>query len=242
MAAEKFDEQVSLLLIGDSATGKTSLLLRYACDTFSTSFLTTIGIDYKTKTIDVDSRRVRLMLWDTAGQERFRSISVSYLRGAHCIILVYDCTDRGSFENVSNWLTQIEQHAQPNVACVLVGNKIDCDNIVVTKEEGDALADRYGLKHFRCSAKTNENVESAFMFVIKLHLNRKQQQTNNNNSTGRKGSGASPSLTASTGTKSQIQYQDPVKLNLGGNKDKKLSAQCCNGGGGGSSSSNGNVV
>ena len=129
MAAAKdgrtFDLQVKLLMIGDSGVGKTCLLLRYANDSFSPTFITTIGIDFKIKTVPIDNHVVKLQIWDTAGQERFRTITTSYFRGAQGILLVYDVTDRGSFENISNWVGQIEQHADINVTKVLVGNKCD---------------------------------------------------------------------------------------------------------------------
>ncbi|KAH8045530.1 GTPase [Aureococcus anophagefferens] len=102
---------IKLLMIGDSAVGKTSLLLRYANDTFSSTFITTIGIDFKIKTINLDGKRVKLQIWDTAGQEQFRTITRSYFRGAQGIVLVYDITDRGTLNSVRSWMAQINEHA-----------------------------------------------------------------------------------------------------------------------------------
>ena len=124
-AARPFDLQIKLLMIGDSAVGKTSLLLRYANDTFSSTFITTIGIDFKIKTVDLDGRRVKLQIWDTAGQEQFRTITRSYFRGAQGIVLVYDITDRGTFNSVRSWMAQIADHADAQVNRVLVANKSD---------------------------------------------------------------------------------------------------------------------
>merc|ERR1712072_230852 len=101
-----FDMQIKLLMIGDSGVGKTCLLLRYANDTFSPTFITTIGIDFKIKTIELDGKVIKLQIWDTAGQERFRTITSSYYRGAHGIIVVYDVTDQESFNNVKTWLNE----------------------------------------------------------------------------------------------------------------------------------------
>ena len=115
-AARPFDLQIKLLMIGDSAVGKTSLLLRYANDTFSSTFITTIGIDFKIKTVDLDGRRVKLQIWDTAGQEQFRTITRSYFRGAQGIVLVYDITDRRTFNSVRSWMAQITDHADQQVA------------------------------------------------------------------------------------------------------------------------------
>lgn len=164
-----FDLQIKLLMIGDSGVGKTSLLLRYANDSFSPTFITTIGIDFKIKTVCLDSTVVKLQIWDTAGQERFRTITVSYFRGAQGILLVYDVCDRNSFENISNWISQIDAHADVNVIKVLVGNKCDSDpgKIQVSEAEGQALADQYGIKFFLTSAKNDIGVTPAFESVAR---------------------------------------------------------------------------
>lgn len=161
---QTFDMQIKLLTIGDSGVGKTCLLLRYANDSFSPTFITTIGIDFKIKTIELDGKIIKLQIWDTAGQERFRTITTSYFRGAQGILLVYDVTDRGSFDNISNWVAQIQQHADLNVNKILIGNKCDVDpsKIVVTEEEGRRLAEEYGIQFFLTSAKNNLNVVQAF--------------------------------------------------------------------------------
>ncbi|CAM9501247.1 unnamed protein product [Scytosiphon promiscuus] len=122
-----FDMQIKLLMIGDSGVGKTCLLLRYANDSFSQTFITTIGIDFKIKNIDLDSKRIKLQIWDTAGQERFRTITTSYFRGAQGILLVYDVTDKKSFNSIRNWVAQIQQHADVAVNKILIGNKCDMD-------------------------------------------------------------------------------------------------------------------
>ena len=118
-----FDVLVKLLLIGDSGVGKSCLLLRYSDDKVTTSFITTIGIDFKIKTIDLDQKKVKMQIWDTAGQERFRTITAAYYRGAHGVLLVYDVTDATSFENVRNWMRNIEAHAREAATVGLNGNK-----------------------------------------------------------------------------------------------------------------------
>mmetsp|Transcript_9567 Transcript_9567/g.16782 ORF Transcript_9567/g.16782 Transcript_9567/m.16782 type:complete len:217 (-) Transcript_9567:55-705(-) len=165
-----FDMQIKLLMIGDSGVGKTCLLLRYANDSFSPTFITTIGIDFKIKTITLDEKVIKLQIWDTAGQERFRTITTSYFRGAQGILLVYDVTDRGSFENIQNWVGQIKNHAENNISKVLIGNKSDVDpsERAVTYEEGENLAKQYGIDHFyEASAKKDINVKKAFEAVAK---------------------------------------------------------------------------
>eukprot|EP00798_Chlamydomonas_sp_ICE-L_P014285 gene14285-20262_t len=108
------DYLVKLLLIGDSGVGKSCLLLRYSDDSFTSNFITTIGIDFKIKKLEVANKLVKLQIWDTAGQERFRTITSAYYRGAMGILLVYDITDEASFNNIRNWMRNIEQHATEN--------------------------------------------------------------------------------------------------------------------------------
>ncbi|CAN6180670.1 unnamed protein product [Urochloa humidicola] len=163
-----YDHLIKLLLIGDSGVGKSCLLLRFSDDTFTTSFITTIGIDFKVRTVELDGKRVKLQIWDTAGQERFRTITTAYYRGAMGILLVYDVTDESSFNNIRNWIRNIEQHASDNVNKILVGNKVDMDSKrVVSTAQGQKLADEYGIKFFETSAKTNQNVEQVFFTIAR---------------------------------------------------------------------------
>jgi len=166
MASSSYDFLIKLLLIGDSGVGKSCLLLRFSDDSFTTSFITTIGIDFKIKTITLDGKRIKLQIWDTAGQERFRTITTAYYRGAMGILLVYDVTDEQSFQNIRNWIRNIEQHAADNVNKVLIGNKADMlSEKVVETERGQQLADEYGIKFFETSAKSNQNVVESFTSI-----------------------------------------------------------------------------
>merc|ERR1711935_1177841 len=112
-----------VLLIGNSGVGKSSLLLRFADDVFHDNFMPTIGVDFKIRTIDVDGKTIKLQIWDTAGQERFKTITSSYYKGAHGIIVTYDITDRDSFAKVSEWMSEVDKHANENISRILVGNK-----------------------------------------------------------------------------------------------------------------------
>jgi Ras-related protein Rab-8A len=175
-----FDMQIKLLMIGDSGVGKTCLLLRYSNDSFSPTFITTIGIDFKIKTVQLDGKTVKLQIWDTAGQERFRTITTSYFRGAQGILLVYDVTDRNSFENIKNWVGQINVHAENsiNISKVLIGNKSDVDESErqVTREQGEQLAKEFNIEHFfEASAKQDKNVKDAFEAVAKSVMTRLTQ-------------------------------------------------------------------
>jgi Ras-related protein Rab-8A len=177
-ARADYDYLVKLLLIGDSGVGKSCLLLRFSDDSFTTSFITTIGIDFKIRTIELDGKRIKLQIWDTAGQERFRTITTAYYRGAMGILLVYDVTDESSFNNIRNWMRNIEQHAADNVNKILVGNKADMDESkrAVPTAKGQALADEYGVKFFETSAKTNLNVENVF-FTIAREIKQRLAET-----------------------------------------------------------------
>ena len=158
------DYLFKLLLIGDSGVGKSCLLLRFADDTYTESYISTIGVDFKIRTIELDGKTIKLQIWDTAGQERFRTITSSYYRGAHGIIVVYDVTDNESFNNVKQWLHEIDRYACENVNKPLVGNKSDLTSKrVVSTEQGKEFADSLGIEFLETSAKTSTNVEQAFL-------------------------------------------------------------------------------
>eukprot|EP00161_Ancyromonas_sigmoides_P001205 TRINITY_DN10988_c0_g2_i1.p1 TRINITY_DN10988_c0_g2~~TRINITY_DN10988_c0_g2_i1.p1 ORF type:complete len:227 (+),score=97.54 TRINITY_DN10988_c0_g2_i1:65-682(+) len=164
MNSPEYDYLFKLLLIGDSGVGKSCLLLRFADDTYTESYISTIGVDFKIRTIELDGKTIKLQIWDTAGQERFRTITSSYYRGAHGIIVVYDVTDQESFNNVKQWLHEIDRYACENVNKLLVGNKCD----LVAKKVVDAavakeFADQLGIQFLETSAKAAQNVEEAFL-------------------------------------------------------------------------------
>jgi len=170
----EYDYLFKLLLIGDSGVGKSCLLLRFADDTYTESYISTIGVDFKIRTIDLDGKTIKLQIWDTAGQERFRTITSSYYRGAHGIIVVYDCTDQETFNNVKQWLEEIDRYACDNVNKLLVGNKCDLHTKkVVDYTTAKEYADQLGIPFLETSAKNAMNVEQAFMTMaaeIKLRV------------------------------------------------------------------------
>jgi len=160
----EYDYLFKLLLIGDSGVGKSCLLLRFADDTYTDSYISTIGVDFKIRTVDLDGKVIKLQIWDTAGQERFRTITSSYYRGAQGIIVVYDMTDQESFNNVKQWLNEIDKYASENVNKLLVGNKSDLESKkVVDSATAQAFADEIGIPFLETSAKSATNVEQAFM-------------------------------------------------------------------------------
>ena len=158
-------------IIGDSGVGKSSLLLRYTDDAFDPEQAPTIGVDFRAKTISVDGHRAKLSIWDTAGQERFRTLTPSFYRGAHGIIIVYDVTDRPTFRHLDAWMDEVETFAtKPDMKMILVGNKTDKEDRQVSTEEGRRFARRHSMLFIEASAKTKEGVEIAFKELVEKIL------------------------------------------------------------------------
>ncbi|XP_070341309.1 ras-related protein Rab-26 isoform X2 [Equus asinus] len=171
-----YDVAFKVMLVGDSGVGKTCLLVRFKDGAFlAGTFISTVGIDFRNKVLDVDGMKVKLQIWDTAGQERFRSVTHAYYRDAHALLLLYDVTNKASFDNIQAWLTEIQEYAQHNVVLMLLGNKVDsAQERVVKREDGEKLAkagsgclQEYGLPFMETSAKTGLNVDLAFMAIAK---------------------------------------------------------------------------
>eukprot|EP00123_Amoebidium_parasiticum_P001374 comp12448_c0_seq1/m.7370 comp12448_c0_seq1/g.7370 ORF comp12448_c0_seq1/g.7370 comp12448_c0_seq1/m.7370 type:complete len:212 (-) comp12448_c0_seq1:83-718(-) len=166
------DDQVAhvfkLLLIGDSATGKSSMLMRFTEDTFDQELNATIGVDFKAKVMDIDGKLVKLTIWDTAGQERFRTLTASYYRGAHGVIFVYDVTRRETFTNITAWLQELSHYATGgDVVKMLVGNKVDLTGQrEVDRKEGEEMAMAHSMLFIEASAKTSVGVGQAFEELV----------------------------------------------------------------------------
>ena len=182
---EHFSESLfKILLLGDSGVGKSCIILRYIENNFSTNLMNSIGVDFKLKNIEIDNKKIKLQIGDTAGQERFRTITTSYYKGAHAILICFDITDRESFEHIRNWMADIDKFAKEGVLRILVGNKCDLEHErQVRKEEGNEIANKYGIKYIETSAKDTINIEDLFVSTAK-HLLSKQT----NNPAGGKGS------------------------------------------------------
>ena len=166
---EKKEVLYKILLLGDSSVGKTCFLMRYTDNTFQEIHMSTIGLDYKLKNVQLDDgKMVKIQIWDTAGQDRFRSITKNYYKGAHGIILIYDITNKKSFENVRTWINQIKEEVSEKVSIILVGNKIDDEeHRVVATDDGEKIAKELGLMFFECSAKSGVNNDSTFNELVK---------------------------------------------------------------------------
>ena len=175
--AREYDHLFKLLIIGDTSVGKSSILLRFADNLFSGTYITTIGVDFKIRTMEMNGEKIKLQIWDTAGQERFRTITATYYRGTHGVIIVYDVTNADSFNNVKRWISEIENNCD-YVDKVLVGNKDDNpEKKVVTQAESQRLADSQGMVLFETSAKDNINIEEVFDYITKKVLQTKKEKS-----------------------------------------------------------------
>ena len=191
----KKESLYKILILGDSTVGKTCFLTRYADNTFQENQMATLGVDYKLQNVKMeDGNTVKLQIWDTAGQDRFHSLTRNYFKGAHGIILLYDITTQSSFDNVSKWIKQIKEDASEKVVIILVGNKIDLEHKrAIPTEEGEKIAEDFGLIFFECSAKTGKNINEAFNELIKKTVANfskpagKGQKLKQNRSDGSKG-------------------------------------------------------
>uniref|UniRef100_A0A0M3I333 Ras-related protein Rab-10 n=2 Tax=Ascaris TaxID=6251 RepID=A0A0M3I333_ASCLU len=180
MAKKQYDLLFKLLLIGDSGVGKTCILYRFSDDAFNTTFISTIGIDFKIKTIELKGKKIKLQIWDTAGQERFHTITTSYYRGAMGIMLVYDITNAKSFDNIAKWLRNIDEHASEDVEKMLLGNKCDmADRRVVSRERGEKIANDHGIRFLETSAKANIQIDKAFYDLAEAILDKMPNKEEN---------------------------------------------------------------
>lgn len=166
---EKFDLACKVMLLGDSGVGKTCLLVRFKDGAFlSGAFISTVGIDYRNKIVEIEETKVKLQIWDTAGQERFRSVTHAYYRDSHALLLLYDITSKSSFDNIRAWLSEIQDYAPDNVVVMLLGNKADrSGERVIKKEEGERLAKDHNVAFMETSAKTGMNVDLAFLAIAR---------------------------------------------------------------------------
>ena len=158
-----FDYLFKYIIIGDAAVGKSNLLLRYAHGQFKPEYQLTIGVEFGAKNVEINNKVYRIQIWDTAGQENFRSITRAYYKNSVCALVVYDISSRDSFNNVSTWIDDCKNQSPKTIFMVLVGNKSDLsDRRQVNTEEGQELADKYGMLFYETSAKDGTNVDNIF--------------------------------------------------------------------------------
>lgn len=164
---DEYDYLFKVVLIGDSGVGKSNLLSRFTRNEFNLESKSTIGVEFATRSIQVDGRTIKAQIWDTAGQERYRAITAAYYRGAVGALLVYDIAKHLTYENVERWLKELRDHADSNIVIMLVGNKSDLRHLrAVPTEEAKAYAERNGLSFIETSALDSTNVEQAFTNIL----------------------------------------------------------------------------
>ena len=164
MAANvNFHYLLKYIIIGDASVGKSNILLKYAHNQFKAEYQLTIGVEFGAKNIKIKDKIYRIQIWDTAGQENFRSITRAYYKNSVCALVVYDITNRQSFENVKAWIEDCKSQSPSTILMALVGNKIDLDSSrAVSTEEGEDFANMNGMPFFETSAKSGENIDSIF--------------------------------------------------------------------------------
>jgi len=187
---KEYDYLMKMLMIGESGTGKSAILLRFAENDFSADHLCTIGVDFKIRSVEMEGKVAKLQIWDTAGQERFKTITTSYYHGAQGVFVCFDVTNRASFERVPYWLEEVKKHAKEHVKVILVGNKIDLRHYrEVSEQEARTFAESRGVKYLETSAKEDTNVVEAFdamarklrqQYLIDVDGSKRQKQQHKN--------------------------------------------------------------
>ncbi|ESO09081.1 hypothetical protein HELRODRAFT_154551 [Helobdella robusta] len=164
---DEYDYLFKVVLIGDSGVGKSNLLSRFTRNEFNLESKTTIGVEFATRSITVEKKRIKAQIWDTAGQERYRAITSAYYRGALGALLVYDITKHLTYENVERWLKELKDHADENIVIMLVGNKSDLKHLrAVPTDEAKRFAERNNLSFIETSALDSSNVDDSFKHIL----------------------------------------------------------------------------
>ena len=182
-----YDQKCQLLIIGDSTVGKTSILSRFANGTFNSNYLATVGLDNFTKDEIIDNKTIRIKIWDTAGQERYKSLTKGFFRNAEGVMLVYDVTNSETYENLKFWLQSIKNNMSSDmgeIPIIIIGNKIDCEDREVIKEEAEKFWKEQGYQYFETSAKTGDNIDMTIKYLVKkvvdIKEGKKEEDKNQN--------------------------------------------------------------
>ena len=161
------EERINIMTLGNTEVGKSCFILRFTDNIFQEIYLATVGIDFKIKTETINNKQYKLFLYDTTGQEKYKSIALNIIKNAQGIILMYDITDRKSFESIPEWIKSVKDAKGSNFPMILLGNKLDKEDVRVIKEkEGKELADEYKIKFFETSNKTGTNIQEAGMALV----------------------------------------------------------------------------
>ncbi len=174
----QYDTTCSILLLGDSCVGKTSLISRYANGIFKDEYIATVGLDFVSKQEIINDKNINVKLWDTAGQERYKALTPSYLRGADGVVLVFDVTNSETFDNLKFWLDSLKNNLGENnsfLPVVINGNKIDIDDRDISKDDANKFAQENNYKYFETSAKSGVGVNELFREIVNQILENKEK-------------------------------------------------------------------
>ena len=179
-----FEFHLKVIVIGDTCVGKTNFIFRFVENRFSLNYVSTVGFDYRSKiiTLPKSKKKVKLQIWDTAGQERYNAVNKNLFQKVQGVIIMYDITNRASFENINKWLYLLSQNVSDK-AKILVGSKLDLseEKRIVTEEEGQNLADKNNMPFYETSSKTGENVEKIFFTLAQnIYENLSNENINDN--------------------------------------------------------------
>ena len=179
-----YDQKCQFIIIGDATVGKTSILNRFSDGTFNSNYLATVGLENITKDEIIDDKTIRIKIWDTAGQERYQSLAKSFYRNAEGVILVYDVTNLKTYENLKFWLQSIKNNMESDMSeipIIIIGNKIDCNEREVKREEAEKFWKAQGYPYFETSAKTGENIDMTIKYLVKKVINIKEGRKDDGN-------------------------------------------------------------
>ena len=175
-----YDYIFKIVLIGDTCVGKSCILVRFSDDVFVENYVTTIGVDFRFKTMIVKNKIAKIQIWDTAGQERYRSITTAYYRGAAAIIICCDSTNKESFYNINNWIDEISKYTDKDVDKLVLMNKCDLvEDRQIDKNEISKFEKENGIKIMEVSAKTGNGIDKAFEYIIEKLIDKNEKKNNN---------------------------------------------------------------
>ena len=170
------ENQIKIMILGNSSVGKTSFIIKCTEDCFQEVYLSTIGIDYKEKEVIIEGKKYKILLYDTTGQERFKSLAINLIKDADGVMLMYDITNRESFNSIIDWIKNIEERKGENFPTIILGNKVDNEDIrKVSKEEGEKVAEGNDISFFEISNKTGVNINEALLAFVKEILSFKKK-------------------------------------------------------------------
>ena len=170
-------EFIKIMTLGNTKVGKTNFILKCTEDKFEESHISTIGLDFKIKKVEINNKHYQLLLFDTAGQERYKSIALNVIKDAHGILLMYDITDKATFDSIPDWIQSIKDLKGDDFPLILLGNKIDLEEERnISKEEGQKFADKIGIQFFETSNKNGINIQEAGLALIKKIIEKKEKE------------------------------------------------------------------